>query len=95
MTLKLLDWSGQQAIVDIGELKDIKRIIMTVISGDEKLLVQYKDDREDLEADAGEYKKFVNYFDGRYKVYDEEEEHINLLENERFLNRKTTYWFED
>lgn len=43
MKLTILDFQSKRQEVEIGELKDIQRITIKVISGDEIAVVLYKD----------------------------------------------------
>ena len=88
MKLKLLDYNAQSFEYDIGELSDIIRIDLEIISGDEVVTISYKDGTTKILDTSPD--RFIDYDDGYYVVYDEATD-INLLENKKWLNRKTSY----
>lgn len=86
MVIKILDYKSRANEVNVGELKDIRKMTVEVITGDEILIVAYKD---------GSYKRFDSsddrtrdFYDGDYELYNTETEpEINELENPEWLNR--------
>ena len=86
MVIKILDYKSRGKEVDVGELKDIRKMTVDVITGDEILNVTYKD---------GSYKRFDSsddrtraFYDGNYELYNTETEpEINELDNPEWLNR--------
>ena len=91
MELTLLDYAGKKKTFDIGNLEDIVRIRIRIISGDEIAFVVYKND---------EVKRFASncaiydFYDGEYDVYSVTSGR-NLLDNPVWMNRETSYsWFD-
>lgn len=91
MTLELMDYKGERKSFTIGNLDEIAVINVEVISGDEVATVVYKDYR--IETLDTSY-RVQNHPDGVYELYDFRKE-LNLLTNERWINRKSTTWFYD
>lgn len=89
MKIKILNYLGRPTEVDVGDLKDIQSMYMTVISGDEILDVEYKDGRCVSHDSAKD--RTLDYFDDQYVIYNPED-NINLLTDDRFLNRTSSYW---
>ena len=90
MKLKLLDYSKKPHEFEIGNLEDIIDIDMDVITGDEVVTVEYKDGNSKI-CDTG-VDRFMDYFDDSYTVYNKEQG-INLLADEKWVNRKSSYIF--
>ena len=86
MKIKILDYRSREKEVDVGELKDIRKIAVDVITGDEILYITYKD---------GSIKRFDSsddrtrdFYDGNYELYNTDiEPEINELDNPEWLNR--------
>ena len=86
MLIKILDYKNSVTEVDVGDIKDIRSMVVDVVTGDEILKVTYKD---------GTFKTFDssndrtrNFYDGNYELYNTDiEPEINELENPRWLNR--------
>jgi hypothetical protein len=91
MKIKLLDFADNEVIVDVGDIETIKKMDIAVISGDEILIVSYKDDTE-KQFDSCDT-RIWDFYDGRYTLYSEDEG-VNLLDDEKFVNRFTSYWYE-
>lgn len=91
MTLELMDWNGQKIPSEIGELSDIAVIDIAVISGDEVATVIDKNYNVEIFDTAYRYQSCL---DGEYRLYDFREDE-NLLFDEKWKNRKSTYWFID
>jgi len=86
MLIRILDYAGESTQVDIGDLSTINHIDLDVITGDEILIVEYKN---------GEIKTFdsasdrcADYFDNSYTVYSNS---IDLLKDDLWLARKSSY----
>jgi hypothetical protein len=91
MNIKLLDFGGNEVVVDVGDIETIKEMDITIMSGDEILTVYYKDGTE-KEFDSCNY-RIWDFYDGLYTLYSEDEG-VNLLDDEKFVNRFTSYWYE-
>lgn len=92
MTVKLLDYARKAVEVNVGDLNDIGRMYIEVVTGDEILTVIYKDftvEKFDSSRD-----RMMNYFDNLYEIYNVITG-LNLLEDEQFVNRTHSYWYED
>lgn len=89
MTIKILDYNGKSTEVDIGDLSNVGAINMRIVTGDEILTVIHKDYTVDEYDSAND--RSVDFYDGGYTVYNSDEG-INLLENEDWLSRKTSYY---
>ena len=90
MKLKLLDYDKKPHEFEIGNLEDIASIDIDVITGDEIAIIEYKDGSSVTHDTAND--RFMDYFDDSYTVYNEEEG-INLLMDEKWINRKSSYIF--
>lgn len=86
MKITILDYSDRKKEVDVGELKDIRKMTVDVITGDEILHVTYKDGSEKIFDSADDRSR--DFYDGNYELYNTETEpEINELENPEWLNR--------
>lgn len=88
MKFRLIDWAGRNTEVDVGNFEEIAAMRVMVVSGDEVLLVIYKDhttERFDSSTDRIEH-----YLDNEYEIYNIESG-LNLLENEDFMSRTDPY----
>lgn len=86
MKIKILDYNNRAKEVDVGELKDIRKMKVEVVTGDEILNVTYKDGSEKRFDSADDRTRA--FFDGDYELYNTETEpEINELENPEWLNR--------
>ena len=86
MTIEILDYKNRKKEVDVGELKDIRKMTVDVVTGDEILNVTYKDGSE-KRFDSSE-NRYKNFYDGDYELYNTETEpEINELENPEWLER--------
>lgn len=86
MKIKILDYKSRAKEVDVGELKDIRKMKVEVVTGDEILRVTYKDGNEAIFDSADDRTR--SFFDGDYELYNTETEpEINELENPEWLNR--------
>ena len=88
MEVTILDYSSDKVVHEIGELESISTIEMEIQSGDEVLIVHYKDGRV-IAFDSCE-DRILDFFDGSYIVYNEESG-TNILNDEKWLNRKDSY----
>lgn len=90
MMLKLLDYRGRVTEEDIGDLENIARITIDVITGDEIATVIRKDYTE-THYDSSNC-RMDDYCDHSYEVYDFKKKE-NLLTDPMWQNRKSSYWF--
>ncbi|MDD7757638.1 MAG: hypothetical protein PUJ51_24610 [Clostridiales bacterium] len=88
MEIKLLDYENKIKVVDVGDIKEIGSMYIEVLSGDEVLLVIYKD--YTIKEFDSSNTRCKDYFDARYPIYNKITG-LNLLKNEDFLNRKDSY----
>ena len=84
MNVKLLDYSGKEVVVDVGNIEDI-----AVMTGDEILTVIYKDYSKKI-FDSSEC-RIGCFHDDAYDIYNINDG-TNMLNNEKFVNRTNTYW---
>ena len=68
MKLQIMNCYGDKISVDIGKLKDILSISVTVLSGDEVLHV-VKKNGEMIEEDSDRHGRSLSYYDGQYTIY--------------------------
>lgn len=93
MKLKLFDYKRRVKVFEIGDLESIAKIVIEVITGDEVAWVFYKDFTEDI-LDSCE-NRMCDCYDGRYVIYDfKKPNEENLLFNQKWLNRYTSYDFQ-
>ena len=98
MKIKILDYESRPKEVDVGELKDIRKMKVNVVSGDEILNVTYKDGSEKI-FDSSDDDRIIGFFDGDYELYNTETEpEINELENPEWISRTNysylhEYWW--
>ena len=93
MKIKLLDYENKTKVVDVGDIKKIGSMYIEVLSGDEVLVVVYKD--YTIKKFDSSNTRCEDHLDARYPIYNEPIG-LNLLKNEDFLNRKDSYdylWF--
>ena len=88
MKIELLDYEDNIKVVDVGDIKEIGSMYIEVISGDEILLVIYKD-YTIMKFDSSNT-RCEDRYEGRYLIYNEQLD-INLLKNEDFLYRRNSY----
>ena len=88
MKLTLLDYQANKTTFDIGDIDQIEKIKIVVITGDEIAHVIYKDGSED-NFDSCDC-RITDYHDGAYKIYDSKKEN-NLLFDDGWLERKDSY----
>lgn len=91
MFVKILDYTDYPKMVDVGNLDDIVRMYIKVISGDEVLHVTYKDGTHKT-YDSCDIGRLMDFHDDAYTIYDVDDPTKNLLNDEKFLNRKDSYW---
>lgn len=94
MKIKILDYKNKAKEVDVGELKDIRKMTVKVITGDEILNVTYKDGTDKIFDSSDD--RMRSFYDGNYELYNNDiEPEINELENPEWLNRTHySYLFE-
>ena len=93
MKLKLLDYKKRVKEFEIGDLESIAKIVIDVVTGDEAAYVFYKDYTKKA-FDSGEH-RMGNCYDGRYEIYNfKKPNEENLLFNQQWLNRYTSYDFQ-
>ena len=88
MKIKLLDCEDKIIVVDVGDIKEIESMYIEVISGDEVLLVIYKD--YTIKTFDSSNTRCEDRHEGRYLIYNEQLG-INLLKDKDFLNRINSY----
>ena len=88
MTIELMDYQNKKVTFDIGNIEDIASIFIEVITGDEIATVLYKNYTTKV-FDSSCTRNF-DFSDYQYLLYDVNTR-INLLNDEIFLNRKTSY----
>lgn len=84
MTINILDYSDRAKEVDVGELDDIRVMIVTVATGDEILTVGYKDGTTKQFDSSDDRMRY--FYDGNYVLYDNENG-INVIEDPEWLHR--------
>lgn len=93
MTIKLLNYRGVPVEVDIGDFNNVARMTMDVVSGDEVLHVMYKNyDVENFDSSDGNDRRTMDFHDDEYEVYRFDNPGLNILDNEKFMNRTSSYW---
>lgn len=90
MKIKILDWNSRGKEVEIGKIEKVMAMYIQVISGDEVLCVF--DKKGNIHRFDSSDTRTMNYYDGEYKIYDNEEEN-NLVNNPEWVNRKSSYSF--
>ena len=93
MKIKLLDCEDKISFVDIGDIKEIESMDIDVITGDEVLVVLYKD--YTIKKFDSSNTRCKDHLDARYPIYNKITG-LNLLKDENFLNRIDSYdylWF--
>ena len=88
MKIKLLDCEDKISFVDVGDIKEIGSMYIEVLSGDEVLVVLYKD--YTIKKFDSSNTRCEDSHEGGYSIYNEQIG-INLLKDEDFLNRKDSY----
>jgi len=88
MVVTLLDYSEARIDFDIGNLEDINRAVIEVISGDEVLSIEYKNGEQKMfDTSPG---RLIDYYDELYTLYDYEKG-INRFLDEAWLARRDSY----
>lgn len=90
MTIKLLNYRGVPVEVDIGDFNNVARMTMDVVSGDEVLNVVYKNYNVKIFDSSDD--RTMNFHDDKYEVYYFDNPGHNILDNEKFMNRTSSYW---
>ena len=88
MKIRLLDYENNIKVVDVGDIKEIGSMHIEVLSGDEVLVVVYKD--YTIKTFDSSNTRCEDCHDGGYPIYNEQIG-INFLKDEDFLNRKDSY----
>lgn len=89
MEIKLLDYAKNETIVEIGNLDDIAKMEIDVITGDEILTVVYKD--YTIRKFDSSRDRMADFYDDGYEIYDFNKSE-NLIDDPKFLNRTDSYW---
>ena len=69
MTINIMNCFNDKIGVDIGELDEIERISILVLSGDEILRVTKKDGSM-IEEDSDKHNRIMDFYDGDYTIFD-------------------------
>ena len=69
MTINIMNCFDDKIGVDIGELDEIERISILVLSGDEILRVTKKDGSR-IEEDSDRHNRTMSFYDGDYTIFD-------------------------
>ena len=83
MKIKLLDYETKTKVVDVGDIKEIGSMYIEVISGDEVLVVVYKD--YTIKTFDSSNTRCEDRHEGRYLIYNEQLG-INLLKDKDFYD---------
>ena len=83
-----MDYQDTKVTFDIGNIEDIASIFIEVITGDEIANVLYKDCT--IKVFDSSCTRIHDFYDYKYLLYDVNTR-INLLNDEIFLNRETSY----
>ena len=83
MKIKLLDYETKTKVVDVGDIKEIGSIYIHVISGDEVLVVVYKD--YTIKTFDSSNTRCEDRHEGRYLIYNEQLG-INFLKDKDFYD---------
>lgn len=95
MKLKIMDYTGRKVEtgVDFDNLKDVNRLLIRVVTGDEILTAVYRDGIKEYDSST---LRAEDYFDGRYILY-YPAKGINRIA--QFMRRKSSYdmfkWIEE
>ena len=88
MKIRLLDYENNIKVVDVGDIKEIGSMYIEVLTGDEVLVVVYKD--YTIKTFDSSNTRCEDCHDGGYPIYNEQIG-INFLKDEDFLNRSDSY----
>ena len=88
MTIKIVNCYKEWMNCEIENFEDVYLITVDVVSGDEILKVLYKDGKMEV-FDSDTHSRCTDYNDGTEIVYMPGV--INLLEDQKWLNRKDSY----
>ena len=92
MTIKILDYKRKESEVDIGELNNIAKITLSVVTGDEIISILYKDYSEKIFNSS--YSRTMDFYDGEYEIFDfRKSREENLIFDENWLNRYCSYTY--
>lgn len=84
----ILDYEGKKTEVEIEDFDNVKRMTITVLSGDEVLDVVYKNGTT-RRYDSSDC-RWYSYYDCEYDIY-EYDETENPIDDPEWLNRKKSY----
>lgn len=86
--LEIMDWDNNKTTtdIDLDDLKQISRIEILVLTGDEIVTVHFKDGSEKTYDSS--HSRLNDFYDGQIVIYDEA---IGLDRLEEFQKRKTSY----
>jgi hypothetical protein len=84
MTIDILDYKDRIRKVDVGELDEIKKMFVNVVTGDEILTVEYNNGSS-VDFDSSDDRR-RDFYDGNYTIYDKETG-TNILEDQGWLTR--------
>ena len=93
MDIKVFKHDGDFTVKTIDNIDEVEQMFIKVISGDEELVIVYKDDSTKI-VDPGKTTRFKDYIDYIYVIYDKNES-INLIDTSRFINRNNSCWLDD
>ena len=83
MKIKLLGYKNKISFVDVGDIKEIESMYIDVITGDEVLVVVYKD--YTIKEFDSSNTRCEDRHEGRYLIYNEQLG-INLLKDKDFYD---------
>lgn len=86
MKITILDYRDRKKEIDVGELKNIRRMRIDVVSGDEILTVEHNDNTTERYDSSNDRTR--HFYDGNYIIWNTDiEPEIDELENPEWLNR--------
>lgn len=77
-TIILTDYANKPKYVDIPNIENVESINITIISGDELLRVEYKDDTKTLRVDSSS-DRIMDFYDGSYCISVKDIEKFNEI----------------
>lgn len=85
--IEIMDWQGTKTTVKV-DMDKVAAINLEVVSGDEILVVVYKN--YTIKKFDSSHDRRIDFSDGSYVVFNEAKS-VNLLEDDEWLNRKSSY----
>lgn len=85
--IEIMDWQGTRTTVKV-DMDTVAAINLDIVSGDEILVVVYKN--YTIRKFDSSYDRRMDFSDGGYVVFNEAKG-VNLLEDDEWLNRKSSY----